>query len=106
MDKTLIKQQAARLLMEISLTEKEALTEKLATVIEKFREDSDKSHELASTVFNFFETLLHDESKVVQSFATQNTTNAASKEDIGLLMLEIQRLRKDIEDLKQQKPNV
>ncbi len=105
MDKKLIKEQAARLLMEITLTEKEALTEKLAGVIEKFRDNPEKSHALASTVVGFFESFLKEDAPNA-AYGSAATSNLASKEDIGLLLLEIQRLRKEIEELKQLKPNV
>ena len=92
-----------RLLLEASLVEREALTDKLALLIERYRDNPEKSSEMAETIMHFFESLAKEQTG---SNTSSQTEGGASKEDIGLILLEIQRLRKDLADLKQTKGDV
>ncbi len=82
------------LLVAISMTEKEVLTNKLTGLIEKYREDPEKSEEIARLII-----------ETVENFTKEIPLNAehnapATKGDIGLLMMEIIKLRHEVEALK------
>lgn len=98
-----IKEQAFRLLLEASLVEREVLTDKLALLIERYRDNPQKSSEMAETIMRFFESLAKEPTN---SLASPEAAGTASKEDVGLVLLEIQRLRKELADLKQAKGDV
>jgi hypothetical protein len=91
---------ALELLVAISSIEKKALTEKLTAVIEKYRDNPEKSEELASLLV-----------QTIESFQTETTAapkekDHATREDVGLLLLEISKLKQEIESLKNGGMNV
>ena len=91
---------ALELLVAISMTEKETLTNKLAGMIERYREDPEKSEEIARLIMETIENFTRETSLG----AIQN--EPASKSDIGVLMMEITRLRQQVEALKGGQENV
>ncbi|MFN0031012.1 MAG: hypothetical protein ACKVOR_02520 [Flavobacteriales bacterium] len=98
-----IKEQTFRLLLEASLVEREVLTDKLALLIERYRDNPEKSSEMAETIMRFFESISKEQT---DGTTPSQTAATASKEDVGLVLLEIQRLRKELADLKQTKGDV
>jgi cobalamin biosynthesis Mg chelatase CobN len=82
------------LLFAASMIEKDALTEKLTSLIEKYRQDPAKSEELAKLVLETIENFNKE--------APLNSASAepATKSDIALLMMEVVKLRHEIDALK------
>lgn len=89
-----ITQQALKLLVAVSMTEKEALTEKLTGLIEQYRNHPEKSEEIAHVIMQFME-------KQGQDYVREGwSQQPATREDISLILLELQHLKKEVAELK------
>jgi polyhydroxyalkanoate synthesis regulator phasin len=89
-----ITQQALKLLVAVSMTEKDALTEKLTALIEQYRNHPEKSEEIARLIMQFLE-------KQGQDYAQEGwSKQPATREDISRILLELQLLKKEVAELK------
>lgn len=89
-----ITQQALKLLVAVSMTEKDALTEKLTALIEQYRNHPEKSEEIARLIMQFLE-------KQGQDYMQEGwSKQPATREDISLILLELQLLKKEVAELK------